>query len=110
MIGAAAWLLIFAAAAFGALIGYAGLVFALLLLGVLIFAGIIAWYVMSPARTRAHVKYRRRIANRPRPASEWDKPDELPPLIEPRPRADIVARPGRRMVALLDPDEQTVSR
>ena len=76
----------------------------------LLLAGFIVWHVFEPQRTRAHTRYRARISSRPRPATEWAAEDTLPPLpAEPASRTDIEARPGRRMIALLDPDPADIA-
>lgn len=64
----------------------------------------ICWHVFGPERERAHTRYVSRRSTRPRPASAWAVDDSpiAPPVLPTRP--DIVPRPGRRMVALLDDD------
>jgi hypothetical protein len=89
--------------------GFAWLFFGALIAAVLTLLGFIGWHLFEPERTRAHTRYTTRARTRPRPASRWqiDERPIAPPTLPTRP--DIVARPGRRMVALLDEDVNQAS-
>ena len=83
---------------------YPRAVFACLGMACVSLVGFIVWHCTEQSRERAHVNYARRISTRPRAASEWAD-DDWPPEPDRPVRDDIVPRPGRRMVALIDDRE-----
>lgn len=97
-----AGMFVLCAGALGATVaGYAWAVFAALGSAATAITGFAVWHLLSPARERAHLRYRQRVAARPKPASQWQHTEPAPEPVTPV-RDDLLAKPGRRMVALLD--------
>lgn len=72
--------------------------------------GVALWHLFGPERERAHLRYRERVARRPKPASQWARLDPEPaPFVRPA-RDDIVPNKGRRMTALLPADDQPAAK